>query len=315
VAAALCDRFVHRPLDVEGWRTEILADAPHVLIYPGLLMDTKSLQLAAQRLAPVQVTSWGHPETSGLPTLDYFLSSDLMEAPDAQEHYTEKLVRLPNLSVYYEPVNTAAEPVTRAELGLRETATVFWSAQSLYKYLPQHDDVYARIVDGIVASGGDCQIAFLRHHAGPPTEIMQARLARAFARHGLDAQTYCAFLPRMSQGKFVAAAGLADIMLDSIGWSACNSALESLAHDLPIVTYAGPLMRGRHCAAILEMLGVPETIAATSDDVVRIAVELAGCPETRRTILDRMAQRKQRLYFDRAPVRALEDFLEGAVRG
>ena len=43
VAAAMCDRFVHRTLDVEGWRREILADAPHVLIYPGLLMDNASL--------------------------------------------------------------------------------------------------------------------------------------------------------------------------------------------------------------------------------------------------------------------------------
>ena len=40
IAAGMCDRFVHRTLDIDGWRREILADAPHVLIYPGLLMDT-----------------------------------------------------------------------------------------------------------------------------------------------------------------------------------------------------------------------------------------------------------------------------------
>ncbi|HXD44764.1 MAG TPA: tetratricopeptide repeat protein [Pseudolabrys sp.] len=310
-AERLCDRFVHRPHDVKGWREEILADAPHVLIYPGLLMDTRSLQLAAQRLAPVQMTSWGHPETSGLPTLDYFLSSDLMEAEGAQDHYTEKLVRLPNLSIYYEPVNTPPEPVTRAELGLRETATVFWSAQSLYKYLPQHDDIYARIA----RDAGDCQIVFVRHHGGAVTEFVQARLARAFARYDLDVNRHCVFLSRMSQGKFVAAAGLADILLDSIGWSACNSALESLAHDLPIVTYAGPMMRGRHSTAILRMLGVPETVAATPDDVVRIAVDLARNPDMRRAIVARMAREKHRLYFDRAPVAALEALLEQAVRG
>ena len=89
VAAKMCDRFVHRIVDTAGWRREILADVPHVLIYPGLLMDTSSLQLAAQRLAPVQCNSWGHPETSGLSTLDYFLSSDLMEPPEAQAYYTE----------------------------------------------------------------------------------------------------------------------------------------------------------------------------------------------------------------------------------
>jgi predicted O-linked N-acetylglucosamine transferase (SPINDLY family) len=126
---------------------------------------------------------------------------------------------------------------------------------------------------------------------------------------------HCVFVPRMSQSRFVAAAGLADVLLDSIGWSACNSALESLAHDLPIVTYAGPMMRGRHCAAILTLLGVPETIAATPADVATIAVRLAHDPGLRREIVARMAANKHRLYFDRAPVAALEDLLEKSVRG
>src|ERR1041385_6819981 len=73
IAEKLCDRFVHRAIKTDGWRREILADAPHALIYPGLLMDLNSVQLAAQRLAPVQFNSWGHPETSGLPSMDYFL--------------------------------------------------------------------------------------------------------------------------------------------------------------------------------------------------------------------------------------------------
>ena len=205
-AAALCERFINRDLTVEGWRNEILADAPHVLIYPGLLMDGVSLQLAAQRLAPVQCNSWGHPETSGMPTLDYFLSSDLMEPPDADTHYTEKLIRLPNLSVYYEPVNAEPVAVTRDELGIRSSATAFWSAQSLYKYLPQYDEVFARIAK----QSGDCQFIFVRHHGGPPVnELFEARLARTFAAHGLKASDHCVFLPRMSLNKFIAASGLA----------------------------------------------------------------------------------------------------------
>ena len=312
LAETLCDRFVHRALDTAGWRREILTDAPHVLIYPGLLMDTQSLQLAAQRLAPVQMTSWGHPETSGLPTLDYFISSDLMEAPDAQAHYTETLVRLPNLSICYEPVATQPELVTRAELGLREGATVFWSAQSLYKYLPRHDAVYPRIA----AAVPDCQFVFLEHHAGQGvTTLVRDRLARAFAAHGLDAARHCAFLPRMSQAKFVGAAGLADVFLDSLGWSACNSALESLAQELPIVTLEAPMMRGRHCAAILTMLGVPETIAHSVDDYVAIAVRLAQDKAFRDDVVARMGAQKHRLYRDPAPVDALQDLIERTIRG
>ncbi len=311
-AAALFDRFVHRTLDTDGWRREILADAPHVLIYPGLLMDTSSLQLAAQRLAPVQCNSWGHPETSGLPTVDYFLSSDLMEPPNAAAYYTEKLVRLPNLSIYYEPVASEPVSVTREELGLRGDATVFWSAQSLFKYLPQHDEMFVRIAQAV----GDCQFVFLRHFGVPKvTAITRERLERAFAAAGLRADDYCIFLDRLSQSRFVAAAGLCDVFLDSIGWSGCNSALESLPHDLPIVTLRGEQMRGRHSAAILEMMGVTDTIVDTIDDYVAVAARLASDGQARVAVSRRMADNKHKVYRDRACISALEDFLDRAVRG
>jgi predicted O-linked N-acetylglucosamine transferase (SPINDLY family) len=311
-AARLCDRFVHRTLKTDGWRQEILADAPHVLIYPGLLMDLSSVQLAAQRLAPVQCNSWGHPETSGLSSIDYFLSSDLMEPPGAQDFYTEKLVRLPNLSIYYEPVATETVQVTREELGLRPDAAIFWSAQSLFKYLPQYDDVFARIARDV----GDCQFVFLRHFGAPRiTTLVSERLKRAFAAAGLEADRHCVFLSRLSQSKFVAAAGLSDVFLDSIGWSGCNSALECLAQALPIVTFEGPTMRGRHCAAILRMLGVTETIAPSVEDYIAIATRLGRDAQYRREISARMAENRHKAYFDRAPVTALEDFLETAVRG
>jgi predicted O-linked N-acetylglucosamine transferase (SPINDLY family) len=75
------------------------------------------------------------------------------------------------------------------------------------------------------------------------------------------------------------------------------------------------MMRGRHSAAILQMLGVPETIASTTDEVVRIAVDLARNPDMRRAVVARMASQKHRLYFDRAPVEALAALMEKAVRG
>jgi protein O-GlcNAc transferase len=310
-AAALCDRFVSRDLTVENWRNEILADKPHVLIYPGLLMDGFSVQLAAQRLAAVQCNSWGHPETSGMPTLDYFLSSDLMEPPEGDTHYTEKLVRLPNLSIYYEPVDVEPVAVTREELGIRAGATAFWCGQSLYKYLPQHDEVFARIAK----QAGPCQFVFLRYHGGTSVDaLFQARLTRAFAAHGLTMSDYCVFLPRMNMSRFIAASGRCDVFLDSIGWSGCNSALESLQHDLPIVTLRGTMMRGQHSAAILTMMDIRETIAGNVDEFVAIAARLAGDAAERRALKERIAANKHRLYRDRACITALEDFLEASVR-
>jgi predicted O-linked N-acetylglucosamine transferase (SPINDLY family) len=311
VAAAMCDRFVHRPLDTRGWRREILSDAPHVLIYPGLLMDINSVQLAAQRLAPVQCNSWGHPETSGMPTLDYFFSSDLMEPPDADGHYSEKLIRLPNLSIYYEPVKTNPAILTRAGLGLRADAAVFWCGQSVYKYLPQYDQAFARIAQ----QANNCQFVFLRHSGGPPVNnLFEARLDRAFAQVGLKASDHCVFLKTMGLDQFVAAIGQCDVFLDSISWSGCNSALESLPQNLPIVTMPGSLMRGIHSVAILRMMGITETIAATLDDYISIAARLANNPAERKALSARIKDSQHKIYRDRACISALEDFLERAAR-
>ncbi|HKX10063.1 MAG TPA: tetratricopeptide repeat protein, partial [Stellaceae bacterium] len=156
IAEALCQRFVRGPLPVERWRAEILADAPHVLIYPEVGMDGMSLTLAAQRLATVQCNGLGHPATSGLPTMDHVLSSDLMEPPNGAEHYREHLVRLPNLAVYYEPPDAQALPLDRRVLGLLDDTVAYFSGQSLFKYLPQYDQIYPRIAREV----GNCQFAF-----------------------------------------------------------------------------------------------------------------------------------------------------------
>ena len=310
-AAALCERFVQGPLSLDGWRRTILDDAPHVLIYPEIGMDKLSAQLAAQRLAAVQCASWGHPVTSGLPTVDYFISSDLMEPAGAADYYSEQLVRLPNLSVYCEPPQPPSVAIDRAELGLRATAVVYWCCQSLPKYLPQYDEVFARIA----AEVPDCQFAFIEFAGGRGvTEMFRARLDRAFRALGLDAADHCVFLPRLAPDRFVAAIGQCDVVLDSIGWSGCNSILESLVHDLPIVTLAGEMMRGRHSAAILAMMEIGETTARTIEEYVAIAAALGRSRANRADLSARIANGKHRLYRDRQCIVALEAFLDSAVR-
>ena len=310
-AAGSCDHFVQGPRSLDAWRRTILDDAPHVLIFPEIGMDKVSAQLAAQRLAAVQCCSWGHPLTSGFPTIDYFISSDLMEPADAADHYSEQLIRLPNLSIYYEPAEVPRTGIDRAQLGLRASAVVYWCCQSLPKYLPQFDGVFARIA----AEVPDCQFTFIEFGGGRAvTEMFRARLERAFKAVGLNAGDHCVFLPRLAPDRFVAAIGQCDVVLDSIGWSGCNSVLESLVHNVPIVTFAGEMMRGRHTAAILDMMDISETTARTIDEYVSIAGFLGRINAKRAELSAEIANKKRRVYRDRTCIAALEAFLDRAVR-
>jgi len=198
--------------------------------------------------------SWGHPSTTGYPTIDYFLTSEAMEPPDGADHYTERLVRLPNLSIYYEPAIVDPAPIERPEFGLRPDACMFWCGQSISKYLPRHDEVFPLIAKE--APHNQFLLIDFGALGRTSSERFQRRLQRAFAAHGLDSSKHCAFCGRLNSARFSALLHFSDVYLDSIGWSGVNTTLEGLQHDLPIITIAAPLMRGRHTLGILREMGV-----------------------------------------------------------
>jgi len=288
----------------------IRGDNLHVLIYPEIGMDPMSVRLAALRLAPIQCTSWGHPDTSGLPTIDYFLSSDLMEPPDADSHYTEKLVRLPNLSIYYTPLEFSKIDANRNTFGLRQTSILYLCCQSLYKYLPQYDEIYPRIAREV----GDCQFVFISHKSKWITEQFRLRIKKAFNKYNLNADDYIMILPRLDQENYYTINRLADIYLDSIDWSGCNTTLEAVACNLPVVTLPNRLLRGRHSFGILTMMGVADTIASTLDNYVELAVKLVQDPDWRRQISGKIATNKHFIYQDKICITALEDFFEKVIK-
>ena len=308
-AAFMCERFVHGLNTISDYREEILADAPHVLIYPGLWMDPQSIKLASQRLAPVQCNSLGHPDTSGMPTIDYYISSQLMEPDNGSEHYSENLVTLPNLSVYYFSRKSTNISKNFDRLGLKKENIKYWCGQSLFKFLPQYDHIFPCIASAVK----DCQFVFIEFGKGV-TKTFERRLQRVFTRYGLDYTRYCLILPRLQTDEFSTAVSKCDVALDSIGWSGHNTTVEYLEHDIPIVTLEGRFMRGRHTSAILGMMGLTETTARTIEEYVSISVNLGKDPSKRAAIRRFIAENKHRVFRDRECISALEDFLDRVGR-
>jgi protein O-GlcNAc transferase len=312
IAESLCHRFVQGLPRLESWAETIRGDRLHVLITPGIGLDTITTRLAGLRLAPVQATSWGHPNTTGLPSVDHYLSAALMEPENGDEHYTERLVRLPNLSIAYEPPILAPAEMSRAELGVPQDAILYWCCQTLFKYLPRYDWIFPHIAAAVPQA---CFLFVEYGRTAAVTAVFRERLAAAFAAFGLDAARHCRFVPPLSMARFGAVGRVADVFLDALGWSGCNTTLEALANDLPVVTMAGDLMRGRHGAAILTMLGMPDMIAATPEEFTDLAIRLGSDPQLRADLRLRIARDKHRLYRDQSAVEGLARYLEDAGRG
>ncbi|MGE0415832.1 MAG: radical SAM protein [Acetobacteraceae bacterium] len=308
--AASCARFHRGPCDEAGWLTRIAADAPQVLIYPEIGMHPTALRLACRRLAPVQCAGWGHPVTTGLPTIDHFLSSDLMEPADGNRHYTESLVRLPNLSICYRPPSPDSGRMTRADFGLADGDLAYLCCQSAFKYHPGDDGLWVAIAARVPAA----RFVFIGDVARDPNAArLHARLSRAFGAAGMQPARRLLFVPPIPAEEFPALIRAADICLDTPRWSGGNTTLEAVAGGLPVVTWPGEMMRSRHSAAILRRAGAERCIVSSAADYVALAVRLAD-PQERAAVRATLRAGHVTLFDDRTPVRALEEFLESAVR-
>ncbi|MBW4680815.1 MAG: glycosyltransferase [Microcoleus vaginatus WJT46-NPBG5] len=298
------DVFYHLPANQEAVYQQIIADRLHILFFPEIGMNPPTLQMAALRLAAVQCTAWGHPITTGLPTVDYYLSGNLMEPENAQEHYSETLIRLPNIAVSYP--KPAIPPLTknRSNFHLREDAVIYLCCQAPFKYLPQQDYILPKIAQRIP----NAQFIFIR------ADILKHRLDRAFAEVGLNAEQYCVFLPVQARNNYLMLNLLSDVYLDSFGFSGGNTTLDAIACNLPVVTCPGEFMRGRLSYGILRMLGVTETIAQTEAEYIEIAVRLGLDRDWRQEIAEKIRMRHDNLFDDKVCVEALEAFYKQVVQ-
>jgi protein O-GlcNAc transferase len=306
-ATAYFDHFEQRERSLREWIDTIRADKLDVLIFPEVGMDPMTRKVACFRLAPVQVNSWGHPVTSGLPTMDYFLSSDLMEGPQADKEYTEKLIRLPLLSINYEPPKRTLLPLSRATIGIREESTAYWCCQVIYKQLPQFDWVYPEIAARVPNS----QFVFITIQPNSETALVfKQRLQRAFEAKGLSAEKHLLFLSGLKGDEFATCASLCDLSLDSFEWSGCNSSLETLAQGVPVISCPGSFMRGRHTEAILRVMRCEELIASNPTDYIELAVSLSSDLARRKAISKKVRENIHLAYGDTSCVRELEGYLK-----
>jgi protein O-GlcNAc transferase len=303
--------FRQGPLDLRGWVEAILGQHLDVIIYPEVGMDPLTAQLASLRLAPVQVAAWGHPETTGLPTIDYYLSAEGLEPPDAHENYTEQLVRLPHLGCFYESSPVQRQTTDLSSWGIEPNTPLLICPGVPFKYAPRHDGV---LVD-IALELGHCRFIFFKPRLSNLSEKHHQRLAVALAQKLLDVEDFVTFIPWQDTAGFHGLLERGEVLLDTIGFSGFNTTMQAVECGIPIVTRDGPFMRGRFAAGILKRLDLPALIAHSDDDYVSIAVKLAHDASFRIHLRRHIEQSRQILFEDLAPIRAMETFLRDVTLG
>ena len=306
------DRFVQGPKPLASWMDDIAAARPDVLLYPEVGMDPTAAALASLRLAPVQIASWGHPVTTGLPTIDCFLSGMLLEGPDAEAHYRERLVRLPGTGVC-----TDGSALEARDWEAPKTApgvVRFAICQQPIKFDPADDEILVRIA----SAAGPCEF-WLPSPLNLPWAAarLRERLATAFRAAGLDPRSCLRIMPWLPPDQFLGFLDAMDVFLDCPGFSGYTTAWQAVHRGTPVVTLEGRYLRQRLAAGILRKIGIEEGIAASRESYVETAVRFAHRsrePKARR-LRQSMSAAAAKADGNLDAVRSLEELLiESASR-
>lgn len=294
--AARAKHFHRLGPEVDRFIADVRAIDLDLAIFPELGMDQRLFAAAAAGLARQQWMAWGHPVTSGIPNVSHYLSCGDMEPANASQHYRERLLLLPGIGTRY-ALPPRPTHRRRSELGLPEGPLAI-VPQSIFKVLPGNDAVYARLLDG----QGDLRIAFFGAERTADANRFRDRLTRAVGR---SAAKRLLFLPEMSRSAFLETIAACDLMVDTLGWSGGNSALDALRAGLPIVTCPGEFMRGRQCATMLRLLGIQGAFADSPETLAELTLERIDDDDFRAHFRDRAGSGLNDLVDDPACDRAL----------
>lgn len=301
------DRWFDLSPELAVARAQIAAQELDILFFQDIGMEPQSYALALARLAPVQCVSFGHPNTTGIPTIDYYVSNDLYEPPEAASHYTEQLFLLrglPTLAYYHRPPAVAA--AAREAFGLRDADHVYVCQQMPFKLHPDFDAILREILlrdpEGIVL--------LIR---GGSLEYSDA-LERRFERTLAPVRSRVMVLDGMPYQRYLQCLASADVCLDTPHFNGMNTSLEALSVGTPIVTLPGALQRGRTTQAMYCKMDIPDCIAATAAEYVDIAVRLTADAPFAQSVRARIVERAGMLFEDSRVIQEFERFFVEAHR-
>jgi predicted O-linked N-acetylglucosamine transferase (SPINDLY family) len=245
----------------------------------GFTTDSRA-GIFAERSAPIQVNYLGYPGTMAADYIDYLIADRTLIPEDKQQHYSEKIVYLPNSYLVNVSKRSVTETaLTRQELGLPDTGFVFCCFNNNYKITPTTFAGWMRILKAVEGSvlwlfeSNSSAVKNLRKEA-VKFGVNEGRLI--FAKHMPIAD----HLNRIQR---------ADLFIDTLPCNAHTTTSDALRMGLPVLTLIGHAFASRVAASLLNAVNLPELITTTQEQYESLAIELAMHPEKLKIIKDKLA--------------------------
>ena len=236
-----------------------------ILFFPEIGMSNEFYFLSYVRFCKNQITSWGHPMTTGNDTIDFFLSSKLLEKENSQKKYSEKLILSKFLPMYF------YKPLLKNKLEDQELSNqnIYFCAQTLIKIHPDFDQILKKILQ----NDKKAKIIFIKDNYG----ILAKKLMLRFKKTITDNLEKIEFINKMNINDYINYCGKASVLLDPLYFGAGNSFHESMYYGTPTVTMPTDNIKSRIVMGAYSQMKIKDPpIVKNIDDYVGSAIKIAN---------------------------------------
>lgn len=263
---------------VHGWRSivgmtdqaaaeMIRRDEIDILVLLAGRFDSNRPLIATYRAAPVQVSLYD-AATSGLKSMDYFLADINLAPKNSKEKFTERVVRLPTFYVHAPLIDMPdVSPLPAKEKGY----ITFGSFNNPAKLNEQVVALWA----GVLKAVPDARL-YLKYKTLFGVESVRKRYLGLFHEHGVEAHRIELASGMDSMENHLARYAQLDVVLDPFPFTGATATFESLWMGVPVVTLMGEWFMARWSGAMLKKIDLDNLVAASKDEYIEIARQLAG---------------------------------------
>ena len=294
-----CEHFIdiaREPDDLAAQRIE--ADALDVLVdLKGYTLGDR-LSIMARRPCAIQATWLGYPGTTGASFIDYMIADPVVVPHSAEQHYTERIARVPGCYQPNDRARAVSPARSREEYGLPEQAFVYCCFNQTYKITPDVFAVWMRLLQQVPES----VLWLLESNA-----LAKEHLLHAAESHGVKPLRLI-FAPRMPNAQHLARYVVADLALDTAPYTSHTTMSDALWCGCAALGLCGETFAARVSSSVLMAAGLSELVTYSLEEYEALALKLAREPEMLQRVRSRVSRARDSstLFDSRALTRSVE---------
>jgi predicted O-linked N-acetylglucosamine transferase (SPINDLY family) len=225
-------------------------------------------------------------DASGIPAIDYFIADNYVLPENAQEIYSEKIIRLPNSYLSIDGFEIGVPTRKRADLNIPDDAVIYLTVQSGLKRTLNMIYLQLKILQNVSNS-------YLLIKGFADKETIRELFLKTADELAIS-QDRLKFLPNdLNEETHRANLGIADIVLDTYPYNGATTTLETLWMGIPLVTRVGEQFAARNSYTFLKNAGISQGIAWSDEEYLQWGIKLGLDKNLREEVRYQLRQSRQ----------------------